>query len=221
MGFKCPHCSEDIPGAMSQETHRERLKAKEDENTSLKSSLTEAQKKAKLADSMAADLAAARADIAARDAAKERGEAFSAAGIPDKVRSGFEAIYNSTVASAEEGKAPTFTDWLNGDDAKGHPLLSDHYGKAGTTEQPKAPADGKTPAKIPDGKFAPKPTGGLANTDKGGATAPDTVAIDTPAKLQTYLRSPAYRAQTKEAQAAELATLSAQVQSMAGQIGRE
>lgn len=197
------------------------MKAKEDENKALSTSLKEAQVKVKAADGMATELAGLRADVAKRDAEKERGEAFATAGIPDKVRSGFEALYASAVASADEGKAPTFAAWLESEDTKGHPLLADHYGKGSTeahVDKPNgAPADKGNGAPADKSKVPPKHTGGLTNTGRGTGTPAGGTVIDSPAKLSTYLRSDSYRALSKEDQKKELAELQGQLSTLAGQ----
>lgn len=219
MGYKCPHCSEDIADAMSVSSHRDRLKAKDDENKSLKAELSEAQKGSKSVAAITKERDDLKAELSKRDAEKERNEAFGEAGIPDKVRAGFEAIYASHIAGLEDGEeAPAFAAWLASDDAKTHPLLAGHYTATGDQEdQPDAKA--KTAAKK---KEAPAQTKtGLANTDKAaGAPATKGNTIDTPAKLREYLQSPEYRALKKEDQKAELASLQAQVASaVAGRSG--
>ena len=211
MGYKCPHCSEDIADAMSVSSHRDRLKAKDDENKSLKAELSEAQKGSKSVAAITKERDDLKAELSKRDAEKERNEAFAEVGIPDKVRTGFEAIYASYVAGLDEGEeAPSFKAWLASEDAKTHPLLAGHYTASAGEDQedPAAP-----PAKQPAKKQQQTKTG-LKNIDKS-AKVPDAKGntIDTPAKLRAYLQSPEYRALKKEDQKAELASLQAQLAS--------
>jgi hypothetical protein len=218
MAFKCPHCSEPIEGAMSQESHRERLKAKDDENKSLVTELKEAQKKSKQYDSVVKERDDYKAEVDKRDAAVERSSAFNDAGIDPKYQAGFEALYASAVASAEDGKAPSFKDWLNSEEAKTHPLLSDRYGqKSESAADPKTEVkpQPKTQTKTP---VTPGKTG-LTNTDKGATTPPSGGAIDTPDKLRDYLNSPEYRAMSREEQKKEIAGIQAQI-AAAEQDGR-
>ena len=183
----CPHCSKDLPGLVDQETLRARLKSKDEEIGTLATeikALAPLKEVAKERDRIAAELAEVR-DASAWEAALDE------VGVPKTpaVRAGFRTIYNSAVASAEEGKAPTPADWLAAP-AKEHPLLAPHFTAQGT-------AQGTA-------------TGGV-QTDRGVVGAPSAVArkIKTPAELAAYFASKEYRALKPDEQAAKRSELRA------------
>lgn len=205
MSVNCPHCSKAVENAVSAETHKEALKAKSDEIKLLNESVKEA--KAKLADldTITADLAKYRKEVQKREAEAERATAFKAAGIPDSepVRQGFAALYASSIAGAEEGKAPTFADWLDSEDAKSHPLLSGHYGNA----ESKASASREAVTTTQTTNKAAPAKGGLVNVSKGVISGTSERSIKSPEELRSFFNSPEYRAMKPEQQkqiAAEL-----------------
>jgi hypothetical protein len=192
MSVNCPHCSKAVENAVSAETHKEALKAKSDEVKELKTALGDS--KAKLADldTITADLAKYRKEVQKRDAEAERATAFKTAGIPDSepVRQGFAALYASSIAGAEEGKAPTFADWLDSEDAKSHPLLSGHYGNA----ESKASASREVAGVAATTTKATAAKGGLVNVSKGVISGTSERGIKSPAELREFFNSPQYRA---------------------------
>lgn len=133
MAFKCPHCTQEIAGAMSQESHLERLNAKTAENTELKAKLTEAQGAASEVTTLRTERDQLKSELTKRDRQAEESAAFEEAGVASdtKIRQGFTLVYNSEMSGAE---APVpFKDWLSAEGTKAHPLLSSGYARQQTT----------------------------------------------------------------------------------------
>jgi hypothetical protein len=201
VGFNCPHCSEAIAGAMTQEAHESRLKAKGEEVRQLREALTAEQAKAQGFDSVVAERDTLRGELAAE---RERGTRFSAMaelGITDqKAIKGFESIYASEVAGLADDARPSFGDWLAADDgARAHPLLSGKFTGAPSSPAPSS-GDDATAAGAPP-PIAPGPAHPSANAGANGATPParDPAKMSA-AQLRTYLNSlsPAQAKQWKE-----------------------
>lgn len=238
MGFNCPHCTKEIPGAMTQESHEQRLNAKTEENKELKARLTEAQAASAGINEIKAERDRLAAEVKKRDRQAERAAAFDEAGIPNTpaIRKGFELVYDSEMSGVAE---PTpIKDWLGKEETKGHPLLSVHYvkpqqgqqagatttatgqttagqtaagqGTAGQQSQGGAAASGQAGATTT--ATTARPQGGLTNVDRGAAPPPTgQTGPKTPAEVAAYFRSEAYRALPLDKQREEKARLAGQL----------
>lgn len=186
MGFNCPHCSTEIAGAMTQEAHLERLKAKDTENKALREQLTQANTKVKDFDTVTKERDTYKSEITGLKTAGERRAAFDAAGIPEAARQGFELVYNSQVSGLEEDKRPSLSDWLNDAETKAHPFLAPHFAAPGN--QPVANQQART--------VAPPP-----KIDNGVVRSTETKAgPKTGAELAAYFASPEFQAMPREQQ---------------------
>lgn len=236
MGFNCPHCTKEIPGAMTQESHEQRLNAKTEENKELKARLTEAQAASAGINEIKAERDRLAAEVKKRDRQAERAAAFDEAGIPNTpaIRKGFELVYDSEMSGVAE---PTpIKDWLGKEETKGHPLLSVHYVKpqqgqqAGATttatatgqteagqgaagqQQSQGASSGQAGATTTTTATTARPQGGLTNVDRGAAPPPTgQTGPKTPAEVAAYFRSEAYRALPLDKQREEKARLAGQL----------
>lgn len=206
----CPHCStpHDVPDVLSQADHVARLKAKSDEIGVLKTTLSEAQIKAGSYDAVAAERDKFRTELTQTREAAARAAIFGEHKISEdaKVRGLFELVYQSEVASAEEGKAPTFGDWFASDTTKAHPGLAPHFGQPAAAPPPVAPV-------VPPAVQPPtvRPAGPIAGTEAGSAPAADRRQFQTPEDVRTYFNSPGFRALPPDKQREIEADIKAQV----------
>lgn len=188
----CPHCSEDVPGMMTREAHKENVAPH-----------------IALAKRLEAELATAKTEVTAAsgykaerdEARKELGKAhrtslLTSKGITDAdVIETMEMIHASKSAAMDEPVAfEDFEAW----GATTHTLLASHF-----TAPPVA---GEAPV-VPPVRVAPK----LPTSDQSAVVPPAPQGKPTPAQVQALFASPEFNALPRDQQDAKFAEIKAQV----------
>jgi hypothetical protein len=208
MPFACPHCQQTIDGAMSQEAHRERLKAKDEAAKLLEAEVARLRTDAAEVGTLRSERDRLSSELGALRESGAIESAFGAAGVPSDaaVRDGFRVLHAAAMAGLDEGERVTLAEWVASDAARAHPLLAGHYAAP--------PAAAGNTSSAPPAGAAPRAPG-LSSGRAGAAEPPAAQRPPTATALREYLRSPAYRALPIPQQKQELARLMAET----GQAG--
>ncbi len=187
MAHKCPSCSADVPGVVTQATLEERLSAKSSEISMLRTELATKADKADRFDAVEAQRAQLASEILQlREGAARRATLAEIGVTDDATIDGFASLYSSHVAGLGEEERPTFSDWVSGEEgAKTNPLLARFYQ---STEAPQVPGAETQPATTPAQAVAPPTSFPATNT--GARTQPPTQpAKMTPAQLRAFFQN--------------------------------
>jgi len=200
MAANCPHCQGELQAFVTQTEHTARLKAKDDAIAAKDAALKQSQgevsalrTKAEAHDAAVAERDTARAQLAEREERDQRNSALDEAKVPPGAREGFAIYFRAEMAGKPEGERKDFGTWLK-EDAAANPFLAPHL--AATPADAKAPGDKKA--------AAPPARPGIAGDP------PRQAAKRTPAQVQEFLASEAYRKLSREDQRKKLAEIEAE-----------
>jgi len=197
---ECPHCNKALEGFVSRESLKTQLAevttAKDAALRELKSEVVELRTKAGSYDAVVAERDGLVQANQAREQADTRRAALAEAGADAGLLASFELHYNASQAGAAEDAKQDFAAWLAA--AKEDPFMAAHFGT------PSAPPAGAPPAVKPP--MGPPP----ANPDTG-AHQPGAPVVMSPAELQQFFQSPAFKALAPEQRQAKTAELEAQL----------
>lgn len=187
MPFKCPNCDAEhskVPGYVAQEVLTDRLKAKSEENARLSARVAELEPAATAAEELRRERDEARKEAAAVKEAGANAEAFRAIGVESaELQAAFKVVYDSAMAGVDEAERVPMSEWVKGDEARGHVLLRNHYTASAPT----------TPAEAPAQRAAP--TRRAVDTEAGASDGPPSNARPpTPAELMAVMNDARYKA---------------------------
>jgi len=188
VAHKCPACSADVPGVLTQEDHEKRLKAKSGEIELLRAELTTSADKAGRFDQVESERARLAGEVVRLTEGASRTSALAALGIhdPREVKS-FSALYASDAAGLEE--PPSFADWLAAEDgARANPLLAPKLAAAPPGAPPAPPGAPPAPPRPGAPPVPPAPAWPAGNTG-AGPVPPGAPKRLTPSQLRTMFQS--------------------------------
>jgi hypothetical protein len=188
MSHKCPDCSADVPGVVTQTILESRLNSQKQafgaERDLLTARVTTAEQQAAGFEGVKVERDAALADIARRDSAAAQRSALGELSIPVAMDETVGILYRSAVAGLDDAGRPSFSDWLNAEEggARSNPLLAPLF-VAGAS-------DAAAAAAVPSAAARLVPPAGFPSPDRGAKPSQPGVPQGrlTPGQIRSHLQ---------------------------------